>query len=510
MILKKLFARRTGLALLLFAILALGFSGCNSPERNVNESSEKYGGVSGGGGGTVPSNLVDAASIHTAIEQSRSALYLYFNNQDILRRTADVPSANLLFGGTKTIFDIIKTASIELNEYGTCRDPSNKEKDGAAPGSKPNSICISVKNLTSKLTTDNYWDQTVALIGHEFSHLEGADEAQAVVIQRDIINSLGQWRPAVVSNIVINGAMQIHKLLTNLDNLEKFPSEFASSETLNQLLLHNVDLIDSILSSNVIFANNLSAFNANESDVWWGVFWKLQMLSDWACSEDHSSNNFRADVCKDNLDHFFRTDSQLTLPEVERRMNSGSSSQNPPSFAIRRITTTAIFTQEVSDLVRMLGEIDRTLQGLPRVISGYESNSITPVPTNNAIGWKTNRVSIIADDFHIWANGIGFYGTSDGGELHSDKGLPSSWTFESIWMENGREMRLYIYFQADSDHWWANEIDTYNGQLQGDWVTYAGRFFESPLGKAFSGNLDLTSGNNAIHLTNLKLQFYLH
>ena len=138
---------------------------------------------------------------------------------------------------------------------------------------------------------------------------------------------------------------------------------------------------------------------------------------------------------------------------------------------------------------------------------GYNASADGATEQNNPIAWQTNRASLMVDDFYITANGARYLG--NGAQLSSDPGDPTYATFESKWMENGREMRLYIYFQADSTHWWANEIDTYDGQLQGDWVTYKGRFFESPLGQPFNGNLDLASGNNAIHLSNLKLLVHL-
>ena len=55
-------------------------------------------------------------------------------------------------------------------------------------------------------------------------------------------------------------------------------------------------------------------------------------------------------------------------------------------------------------------------------------------------------------------------------------------------------MRYFIYFNADSSNWWSEEMRTYNGQQPyGDWLFYYGTFFKSPIGKVFTGNLDLSN-----------------
>ena len=55
-------------------------------------------------------------------------------------------------------------------------------------------------------------------------------------------------------------------------------------------------------------------------------------------------------------------------------------------------------------------------------------------------------------------------------------------------------MRYFIYFQSDGKTWSSNEMRTYNGQQPySDWLYYDGNFFQSPIGQAFTGNVDLTN-----------------
>jgi len=71
--------------------------------------------------------------------------------------------------------------------------------------------------------------------------------------------------------------------------------------------------------------------------------------------------------------------------------------------------------------------------------------------------------------------------------------LNTSTTLELTWYDNGIEQRINIYFVSDGVDWWANEIRTYDGEPEGEWIApiALGEFFRSPLGTAFVGDLDL-------------------
>jgi hypothetical protein len=85
-------------------------------------------------------------------------------------------------------------------------------------------------------------------------------------------------------------------------------------------------------------------------------------------------------------------------------------------------------------------------------------------------------------------------GKDDAPSGHSDPGFGTYTTLELIWTEGGREMRYFIYFSANASGWWSSEMRTYNGQTGlADWLYYDGTFFQSPLGAAFHGDIDLTN-----------------
>ena len=129
----------------------------------------------------------------------------------------------------------------------------------------------------------------------------------------------------------------------------------------------------------------------------------------------------------------------------------------------------------------------------------------------STVRWKTDVVSLECADFYIVANGQTFNAAVDQVDVHSDPGDESYCTLELTWQESGVEMRLNMYFRADGSKWWADEIRTYNGQVEGDWIYYTGPSFETNLGEAFTGSIEILneSPTSRIHFGNLNLQAFL-
>jgi hypothetical protein len=160
-----------------------------------------------------------------------------------------------------------------------------------------------------------------------------------------------------------------------------------------------------------------------------------------------------------------------------------------------------------------------TTNGSSTVTSGTGGSNVPATrgasggESGNAVDWNTQFVALHADDFRIEVAGEVFLGKTAGASLHSDPGTPNQYTtFEREWTENGVPMRLYIYFDGNGRDWWASEIRIYNGLPNGDWLASTSKRFQSPLGQAFTGDLDLTfpdQGGGRLVLHGLRLQAFL-
>ena len=106
--------------------------------------------------------------------------------------------------------------------------------------------------------------------------------------------------------------------------------------------------------------------------------------------------------------------------------------------------------------------------------------------------WSTGSVEFAADSFVITIGDREFQPVLSTLEINGYWGDEGSSTLELTWFDNGVEMRVNVYFEADAMTWWSDEVRTYDGQPNGDWVYhYHERLFDQPLGSAFQGDIIL-------------------
>lgn len=131
------------------------------------------------------------------------------------------------------------------------------------------------------------------------------------------------------------------------------------------------------------------------------------------------------------------------------------------------------------------------------------------------IEWSTPQVSFQARQLVVETGATTYDPNHSTPTVRSDPGTPDSYTtLEASWDENDTEMRLNIYFTSDGIDWWSNEIRVYNGQAQGDWVTFTGDFFRTPLGQPYRGDLRLEGEGHegapvVLRVDGLELQAFL-
>lgn len=105
---------------------------------------------------------------------------------------------------------------------------------------------------------------------------------------------------------------------------------------------------------------------------------------------------------------------------------------------------------------------------------------------------ETKQVSLTAQALLIDVGGRSFAAPPPL-EVGGDPGMVNEYTtLELSWREHGVEMRLNIYFKSDGREWWSDEIRTYDGRTQGEWIYHTGDFFRSKLGTPFVGDFDST------------------
>lgn len=146
----------------------------------------------------------------------------------------------------------------------------------------------------------------------------------------------------------------------------------------------------------------------------------------------------------------------------------------------------------------------------PAASSGAPPATATDTPSA-PFHVETRQVSLSADAIEIEAGGKKFL-TAPPIDVSGDPGMPNEYTtLELTWQEHGVEMRLFVYFHSDGREWWSNEIRSYNGSAQGDWITYRGEFFRRPLGTPFVGDFAVATEDPAIgrlHISDMRLEAF--
>lgn len=142
-------------------------------------------------------------------------------------------------------------------------------------------------------------------------------------------------------------------------------------------------------------------------------------------------------------------------------------------------------------------------------VLGVGGTSTTGLGSNRgpeAVDWHTEVVDFQAQEFWIDANGQRFTAQAGAVAVTSDPGNATYRTLEAIWMEHGVEMRLNLYFAGDATSSWISEVRVYDGKPRGEWITWVGTWFKTPVGGVSTGDLDLSKPGGSLHIGGLLLR----
>ncbi len=125
------------------------------------------------------------------------------------------------------------------------------------------------------------------------------------------------------------------------------------------------------------------------------------------------------------------------------------------------------------------------------------AESLGPLP---GIWWHTGLVDLNANSMRLVAGDKVFTFSDHEPEwdIGSDPGDATYRTLELEWVEQGVEQRLYMYLAADESDWWVDEIRTFDGSADGDWIGYPGPLFKTPVGEPFYGDVHLVSDDGPV------------
>lgn len=158
------------------------------------------GGVSGGGGNVInatpPSQAVDSETAEELIRNSIPTVKFFLNNKYEQYRAnklapPDVPLYSKIFEGSQNIFAALKTIKPDIEEHRPCFTRYGQIADASIAGFDHDSFCVSAYTIRYKVIHHEIPVQSAALMVHEYSEIVGVTEDEAVMLQEQVLNEMG-------------------------------------------------------------------------------------------------------------------------------------------------------------------------------------------------------------------------------------------------------------------------------------------------------------------------------
>lgn len=285
---------------------------------NLSSLAHANEGVShGGGGGTtnpVPASDKDIGNLANLSSTQVTAFLRGIETSRILLGHLDPqfkhPEFDKLFNDP-ALFEKLKSIKIHVSSAKPCTDFDGNEVDGSTNTGAPDTICLSVQRLKSKLTFEQAKTEVPALVLHEISHLFGTNENEAVAIQTAAktpfsLHSADDWRhyASQVSDSLDSLVMASQGVQSVLENNGKITCSQAQKLAA---------LYAQTMNGYVGGKDNLMLDRETDVERYGQTEVRAAALADYLCSQDSSATaDQRAAYAK-----AFGTRTQMSAPDYQ-------------------------------------------------------------------------------------------------------------------------------------------------------------------------------------------------
>lgn len=278
------------------------------------------GGVGSGGGGTTIPDPSSAEQIAQALQEESSFVihtWLYRQEKNFFEQSPAVRAKNPLrkiFETKPGIFNLITTIPVEIRMSQACFDDQGRSVDGSIHGAQTGSLCMSAFSMAPKLSGYNYKAEAFALLVHEYSHLLGADEEEAIAIQKIALKDFLAKTPEDLKLEMKNLSLEIVSMVQgelefwvrNPETLkgrsDRFVSLFRSYQDIQSKY-------DSGQGRYLLVPAMDDAFVAAE-------YVRFGVLDAFVCSQDAALGSLRQNKCQETLDGAFKGAASATVETI--------------------------------------------------------------------------------------------------------------------------------------------------------------------------------------------------
>lgn len=307
------------------AIAAL--AACNEQDSNptsakpVPPTASEEGGISSGGGGTLPADPASVHQIRNHLRDAKRDLRLFFRNEKFSAQYHVSPT-NLekkIFLQKDSILEVLERTNIELLTDKACHDSAGNEVDGSIYASRPNTICISAFRIAPKVPKELARTEVLGLIAHELSHLVGADEDEAIEFQKNVVWSFKYYK--------------VDEQTTGLLVDDLYNSVSRTQNGIADIIEKYDQLSDLELAKQLgAVVHNLAQFEAKRWTLPFSIYLKPQIdfmdiettrlrVGLWFVSSQTGEKG--SNYWRDQLDKIFQKDTELSMDDFFKRQFPG-------------------------------------------------------------------------------------------------------------------------------------------------------------------------------------------
>ncbi|RYZ87881.1 MAG: hypothetical protein EOP06_11910, partial [Proteobacteria bacterium] len=291
------------------------------------------GSVSGGGGGTLPGDKVEASYVQEAIVDSRTVIDAFLKGVET-RFVLDggTPSESFyqnyskMFRAGADVFKLMNEVPFKVISDGACHDLDGSETDASGNVDVQGGICISVSRIQPKVTYANYKAEIAALILHEISHLYGSDEAEASAIQKVAV----RFFAGTSSGDVSRWSFQVMSSLRSLSSMTEMISDAMKSgakidcNSLGKLQSAYMTAVHELSDG----SSGMFLTRERQTEYFWQLPTRIMAMRDFLCTQRGYESEDVRHVSIEIFNKIWRQDSELSADEYFKRAVEDSSSFN--------------------------------------------------------------------------------------------------------------------------------------------------------------------------------------
>lgn len=335
--------------------------------------------ITGGGGGiTIPEHVATYSVKTAAFENAGKILIPWFRKEEMnfnFLKDEDKQASPFrkIFQSDKSIYSLIHDSSIEIRENAPCLDVEGLPHDGSIFAEKPHAICLSAFLMAPKLSYYNVDAETLALAAHEYSHLMGTNEDEAVAIQKSAISAFMTTGFGDVTGKVAKLSLNFmstdysgpRTYVNALYSFRQFISR--SQESLSQDEIRQIrERVELILKS--IMTENLRLLFvpenlADQSDLQFARFIVGGMA---LCALDKTLPKEMSASCQKDLDGIFHGKCRITFREFSIALTDENLCMNAPDFCFagNKYDQLIVRPQSVDEIRKQFRDLDVYLGSL--------------------------------------------------------------------------------------------------------------------------------------------------